>query len=52
MFWMSQIFVSIFIGYFILDQRRIRRRICAFCGWMIVFLVVFIVHVWACFYQK
>ncbi|KAJ8581528.1 MFS general substrate transporter [Rhizopogon salebrosus TDB-379] len=52
MYWTSQIFGSVFIGYFILDQKRLRRRTRAFCGWVVVFLMVFIVHVWAYFYQK
>jgi len=52
MYWTSQIFGSIFIGYFILDQKRVRRRVRAFAGWVVVFLMVFIVHVWAYFYQK
>jgi hypothetical protein len=52
MYWTSQIFGSIFIGYFVLDQKRVRRRVRAFYGWILVFLMVFIVHVWAYFYQK
>ncbi|KAG1733026.1 MFS general substrate transporter [Suillus paluster] len=52
MYWTSQIFGSVFIGYFVLDQKKLRRRVRAFYGWIIVFLMVFIVHVWAYFYQK
>ncbi|KAG1732060.1 MFS general substrate transporter [Suillus lakei] len=52
MYWTSQIFGSIFIGYFILDQKRISRRVRAFYGWILVFLMIFVVHVWAYFYQK
>ena len=52
MYWTSQIFGSIFIGYFILDKKGVRRRIRAFYGWIVVFFMVFVVHVWAYFYQK
>ncbi|KAG1822471.1 MFS general substrate transporter [Suillus subaureus] len=52
MYWTSQIFGSIFIGYFILDQKKVRRRVRAFCGWILVFFMIFVVHVWAYFYQK
>ncbi|KAG1812149.1 major facilitator superfamily domain-containing protein [Suillus subaureus] len=48
----SQIFGSVFLGYFILDQKRVRRRVRAFYGWILVFLVVLAAHVWAYFYQK
>ncbi|OAX33851.1 hypothetical protein K503DRAFT_487990 [Rhizopogon vinicolor AM-OR11-026] len=52
MSWTSQIFGSILIGYFILDRRKLRRRIRAFYGWLLVFFFIFVVHVWAYFYQK
>jgi len=52
MYWTSQIFGSIFLGYFILDQKSVRRRVRAFWGWIIVFFMVFVVHVWAYFYQR
>ncbi|OJA20075.1 hypothetical protein AZE42_02475 [Rhizopogon vesiculosus] len=52
MSWASQIFGSIFIGYFILDRKKLRRRIRAFYGWLLVFFLIFVVHVWAYFYQK
>ncbi|KAG2081098.1 MFS general substrate transporter [Suillus discolor] len=48
----SQVFGSIFLGYFILDQKRVRRRVRALYGWSLVFFVVFASHVWAYFYQK
>ncbi|KAL4075189.1 major facilitator superfamily domain-containing protein [Scleroderma yunnanense] len=51
-YWTSQIFGSVFIGYFILDQKNLQRRARAFLGWIIVFLMVFVVHIWAYFYQK
>ncbi|KAG1825370.1 MFS general substrate transporter [Suillus variegatus] len=51
-YWTSQIFGSIFIGYFVLDQKNVRRRVRAFYGWILVFFMIFVVHVWAYFYQK
>ena len=50
-YWLSQIVGSISIG-FLLDQRAISRRIRAFSGWTVLLVMVFIVHVWAYFYQK
>lgn len=52
MYWTSQIFGSVFIGYFVLDLKTVRRRVRALYGWVIVFFMVFVVHVWAYFYQK
>ncbi|KAN0087960.1 Major facilitator superfamily domain containing protein [Tylopilus felleus] len=51
-YWTSQIFGSLFIGYVILDQKLYRRRVRAFLGWVIVFAMVWVVHIWAYFYQK
>jgi len=51
-YWSAQIFGSLFIGYLILDQKRYRRRVRAFVGWAIVFAMVFVVHIWAYFYQR
>lgn len=51
-YWISQIFGSLFIGHVILDKRNLRRRARAYLGWIIVFLMVFVVHTWAYFYQK
>lgn len=51
-YWTSQIFGSLLIGYFILDKKSLRRRSRAFLGWIIVFVMVFVVHTWAYFYQK
>ncbi|KAG2363326.1 MFS general substrate transporter [Suillus spraguei] len=48
----SQIFGAVFLGYFILDQNRVRRRVRAFYGWILVFLVAFAAHTWAYFYQR
>jgi len=50
-YWLSQIVGSISIG-FLLDQKSISRRVRAFSGWTILFAMVFIVHIWAFFYQK
>ncbi|KAG1751367.1 MFS general substrate transporter [Suillus paluster] len=52
MSWTAQIFGSVLIGYFILDQKTVRRRVRAFYGWTLVFFMVFVAHVWAYFYQK
>lgn len=51
-YWTAQIFGSVFIGYFILDKKNLRRRTRAFLGWIIVFVMVFAVHIWAYFYQR
>lgn len=48
----SQVFGSVFLGCFILDRKRVRRRVRAFYGWILVFLMVLAVHIWAYFYQK
>ncbi|KAG2135419.1 MFS general substrate transporter [Suillus clintonianus] len=48
----AQILGSVFLGYFILDQKMVSRRVRAFYGWILVFLVAFAAHVWAYFYQK
>ncbi|KAI5118508.1 hypothetical protein M0805_007678 [Coniferiporia weirii] len=50
-YWTSQIFGSIFIGL-LLDTKRLSRRTRAFLGWAVLFIMVFIVHIWAYFYQK
>ncbi|OJA17344.1 hypothetical protein AZE42_09602 [Rhizopogon vesiculosus] len=51
-YWTAQIFGSFFIGHYILDSRRLRRRARAFLGWSIVVASVFAVHIWAYMYQK
>ncbi|KAG2043284.1 MFS general substrate transporter [Suillus americanus] len=48
----SQVFGSVFLGYFILDQKRVRRRVRAYYGWILVFLMVLAAHAWAYFYQR
>jgi hypothetical protein len=50
-YWLSQIVGSICIGL-LLDRDSISRRVRAFSGWTILFIVVFIVHIWAFFYQR
>jgi hypothetical protein len=50
-YWLAQIVGSISIG-FLLDQNSISRRIRAFAGWTILFIMVFAVHIWAYFYQR
>lgn len=50
-YWISQIIGSVAIG-FLLDQKNLGRRARAFSGWAVLFSMVFIVHIWAYFYQK
>lgn len=50
-YWTAQIFGSFFIGHFVLDLRRFRRRVRAFLGWSIVVVFVFAVHLWSYYYQ-
>jgi len=50
-YWLSQIVGSVAIGL-LLDQHRFTRRFRAFAGWTVLFFTVFVVHIWAYFYQK
>lgn len=50
-YWLSQIVGSIVIGA-LLDKDAISRRVRAFSGWVVLFVMVFVVHIWAYFYQK
>ncbi|KZS90290.1 MFS general substrate transporter [Sistotremastrum niveocremeum HHB9708] len=50
-YWTSQIFGSIFMGY-ILDIHRFNRRTRAFVGWGVLVAMVLIVHIWGYEYQK
>lgn len=50
-YWTAQIFGSIFIGM-LLDRKNISRRIRAFSGWTVLFAMVWVVHIWAYFYQR
>ncbi|KAK0245303.1 MFS general substrate transporter [Armillaria nabsnona] len=49
-YWFSQIIGSVLIG--LLDRKSISRRIRAYTGWTVLFLMVFVVHIWGYFYQK
>jgi MFS family permease len=50
-YWSSQVVGSISIGY-MLDRKGLSRRTRAFAGWVILFIMVFVVHIWGYFYQK
>ena len=50
-YWIAQIIGSIAIGP-ILDHKRMRRRTRAFVSIGILTALVFLVHIWAYFYQK
>ncbi|KXN84831.1 hypothetical protein AN958_12125 [Leucoagaricus sp. SymC.cos] len=50
-YWLAQIIGSLSIG-FVLDQKRLTRRFRAFTGWIVLLIMVFVVHIWAYFYQK
>ncbi|SJL05200.1 related to DUF895 domain membrane protein [Armillaria ostoyae] len=50
-YWISQIIGSILIDL-LLDRKPISRRIRAYTGWTVLFLMVFVVHIWGYFYQK
>ncbi|KAA1470945.1 MFS general substrate transporter [Dentipellis sp. KUC8613] len=51
LYWLSQIVGSVSIGI-LLDQHQYRRRFRAFAGWTVLFIAVFVVHIWGYFYQK
>lgn len=36
----------------LLDRKNISRRIRAFSGWTVLFAMVWVVHIWAYFYQR
>lgn len=50
-YWIAQIIGSVSIGL-LLDQAWISRRVRAFSGWVILLGMVFVVHIWAFFYQR
>jgi MFS family permease len=50
-YWASQIVGSLLMAV-VLDRRNVRRRVRAFTGWGIVFVMVFVVHGWGYSYQK
>jgi MFS family permease len=51
LYWSAQIVGSLIMAV-ILDKKNVRRRVRAFTGWGIVFVMVFVVHIWAYEYQK
>ncbi|EPQ56969.1 MFS general substrate transporter [Gloeophyllum trabeum ATCC 11539] len=50
-YYLAQIFGSVAIGL-LLDRQRLTRRFRAYAGWAILLVFVFVVHIWAYFYQK
>jgi hypothetical protein len=50
-YWLSQMIGSVMIGL-LLDSQRLSRRVRAFTGWTVLFIMVFVVHIWAYFYQR
>ncbi|KAH8101504.1 major facilitator superfamily domain-containing protein [Cristinia sonorae] len=50
-YWIAQIFGSVAIAK-LLDQRRLTWRMRAWIGWTVLLVMVFIVHIWAYFYQR
>lgn len=50
-YWVSQIIGSVMIGL-LLDSKGLSRRSRAFLGWIILFVMVWLVHIWGYFYQK
>jgi hypothetical protein len=50
-YWMSQIIGSISISI-LLDRTALSRRVRAFSSWAILFVMIFVTHVWALFYQR
>ena len=50
-YWLAQIVGSLSIG-FLLDQKALSRRLRAFSGWLVLFFMVFVVHIWTYFYLR
>lgn len=50
-YWSAQIVGSISIGL-LLDNRRFNRRARAFAGWLVLFGMVWLVHIWGYLYQR
>ncbi|KAF8838978.1 MFS general substrate transporter [Paxillus ammoniavirescens] len=50
-YWLCEIVGSMAMGV-VLDNIRFRRRARAFAGWSILFIMVFVVCIWADYYQK
>jgi len=51
LYWTSQIVGSLIMAV-VLDKKGVSRRVRAFTGWTIVFVMVFVCHIWAYEYQK
>ncbi|KAJ7499239.1 MFS general substrate transporter [Mycena latifolia] len=51
LYWSSQIVGSLIMAV-VLDKKNVRRRARAFAGWGLVFIMVFVCHIWAYEYQK
>lgn len=50
-YWLAQIIGSLFMGL-ILDQKKFSRRKRAFSSWGLLFTMVWVIHIWAYFYQR
>lgn len=50
-YWTSQIFGSIIISV-LLDAKSLPRRTRAFLGWGVLMFMIFMIHIWAYFYQR
>ncbi|KAJ7108668.1 major facilitator superfamily domain-containing protein [Mycena epipterygia] len=51
LYWSAEIVGSLVMAG-ILDKKNVRRRVRAFTGWGIAFIMVFVVHIWGYEYQK
>ncbi|KAK1220058.1 hypothetical protein PQX77_017199 [Marasmius sp. AFHP31] len=50
-YWVAQIIGSVLISI-LLDRTSLSRRVRAFSSWLILFVMIFVTHVWAFYYQK
>ncbi|KAI5120860.1 hypothetical protein M0805_008233 [Coniferiporia weirii] len=50
-YWLAQMAGAVAIGL-VLDSKHFARRTRAFAGWVVLFIMVFVVHIWAYFYQR
>ncbi|KAJ6553314.1 major facilitator superfamily domain-containing protein [Mycena capillaripes] len=51
LYWSSEIVGSLTMAL-VLDMKNVRRRVRAFTGWGVIFVMVFVCHGWAYHYQK
>ncbi|KAI0075905.1 MFS general substrate transporter [Panus rudis PR-1116 ss-1] len=51
LYWIAQIIGSVSIGL-LLDRKRLSTHARAFSAWIVLLLMVFVVHIWAYFYQR